>query len=407
MAPLPLEVGAIEEEDVAVATPMPSSPRRPPGRRAAAERSGPRVDRSLRGVPDLPPWKNPTLWLFVIAAVLITWASAGYLNGSMPAVTTVFINAVGIYLGFTVLHESVHRLVHKNRFLNDILGWPTGLALTLPQTTFRAVHLMHHSQTNDPEVDPDFFVGQGPWWQFPIRMLSPLWEYRIKYYKGRWWRNGWELGAELATEALIVALIVGSVVTGAVAGPGDAGPRLPGLRLRQGPPPALRQPGALPRHPGLPQPGAQPPAPGPELPPRPPRLGHHRLVPLPAGVRRCPPGTGDHGRPHQLGRPPPPAHRIASGGDDRAVDRAVSPGRQGRWAWLTAAMARTERAVLLRRGLAFEYVTLAWNVVGVFVVGAAAIVARSVALAGFGLDSAIEISPRWSWSCARPHLAWC
>jgi divalent metal cation (Fe/Co/Zn/Cd) transporter len=54
-------------------------------------------------------------------------------------------------------------------------------------------------------------------------------------------------------------------------------------------------------------------------------------------------------------------------------------------------MARTEPAVLLRRGLAFEYVTLAWNVVGVFVVGAAAIVARSVALAGFGLDSAIEI----------------
>ena len=54
-------------------------------------------------------------------------------------------------------------------------------------------------------------------------------------------------------------------------------------------------------------------------------------------------------------------------------------------------MARTEPAVLLRRGLALEYATLAWNVVGVFVVGAAAVAARSVALAGFGLDSAIEI----------------
>jgi divalent metal cation (Fe/Co/Zn/Cd) transporter len=46
---------------------------------------------------------------------------------------------------------------------------------------------------------------------------------------------------------------------------------------------------------------------------------------------------------------------------------------------------------LLRRGLLLEYATLAWNVVGTVVIVAAAIKARSVALAGFGLDSLIEI----------------
>jgi hypothetical protein len=46
---------------------------------------------------------------------------------------------------------------------------------------------------------------------------------------------------------------------------------------------------------------------------------------------------------------------------------------------------------LLRRGLLLEYTTLGWNVVGTTVVIAAAIRARSVALAGFGLDSLIEI----------------
>ena len=46
---------------------------------------------------------------------------------------------------------------------------------------------------------------------------------------------------------------------------------------------------------------------------------------------------------------------------------------------------------LLRRGFALEFVTLGWNVVGVAVLAAAAIAARSVALAGFGLDSLIEI----------------
>src|SRR5712671_5897698 len=46
---------------------------------------------------------------------------------------------------------------------------------------------------------------------------------------------------------------------------------------------------------------------------------------------------------------------------------------------------------LLRRGLLLEYATLAWNVVGTVVIVVAAIKARSVALAGFGLDSLIEI----------------
>ena len=50
-----------------------------------------------------------------------------------------------------------------------------------------------------------------------------------------------------------------------------------------------------------------------------------------------------------------------------------------------------ERSVLLRRGFALEYVTLAWNVAGMVVLAVAAVAARSVALAGFGLDSLIEI----------------
>lgn len=48
-------------------------------------------------------------------------------------------------------------------------------------------------------------------------------------------------------------------------------------------------------------------------------------------------------------------------------------------------------AHLLRRGRVLEAVTLSWNVVGIVVLAIAAIGARSVALAGFGLDSFIEI----------------
>lgn len=58
----------------------------------------------------------------------------------------------------------------------------------------------------------------------------------------------------------------------------------------------------------------------------------------------------------------------------------------------TAAAPDTARKrVLLRRGFALEYVTLGWNVVGVVVLVVAVLGTRSVALAGFGLDSVIEI----------------
>jgi len=46
---------------------------------------------------------------------------------------------------------------------------------------------------------------------------------------------------------------------------------------------------------------------------------------------------------------------------------------------------------LLRRGLWLEYATLGWNVVGTFIILFAAVRTGSAALAGFGLDSAIEI----------------
>ena len=46
---------------------------------------------------------------------------------------------------------------------------------------------------------------------------------------------------------------------------------------------------------------------------------------------------------------------------------------------------------MLRRGRLLELATLAWNVVGIVILAIAALRAHSVALAGFGLDSLIEI----------------
>jgi divalent metal cation (Fe/Co/Zn/Cd) transporter len=63
------------------------------------------------------------------------------------------------------------------------------------------------------------------------------------------------------------------------------------------------------------------------------------------------------------------------------------------------------KAALLRRGLRLEYATLVWNVLAMAVLPLAAIAARSVALAGFGLDSLIEIgaSAVVVWELSNSH----
>jgi divalent metal cation (Fe/Co/Zn/Cd) transporter len=67
---------------------------------------------------------------------------------------------------------------------------------------------------------------------------------------------------------------------------------------------------------------------------------------------------------------------------------AKNGGRQTR---AMAVVGKNPRRALLRRGRVLEYVTLGWNMAGIVVLAFAALAARSVALAGFGLDSLIEI----------------
>lgn len=56
-----------------------------------------------------------------------------------------------------------------------------------------------------------------------------------------------------------------------------------------------------------------------------------------------------------------------------------------------AALTPRRGRALLRRGFALEYFTLGWNLAGIVVLTFAVLATGSVALAGFGLDSLIEI----------------
>lgn len=157
---------------------------------------------------------NPTVWVAVWTVTLLAVGSWGYLTGMLPWWTTLPINAVGIYLGFTVLHEAMHGIAHPNRTVNAALGRLGGLPLTISFPLFRGVHYEHHSHTNDPRRDPDFIVAHAP------RILLPLWcvavvvEYRAKFYGRRLWRDRVEVAEALAWDAALALVIIAAIAGG-------------------------------------------------------------------------------------------------------------------------------------------------------------------------------------------------
>lgn len=161
----------------------------------------------LRGVSDLPLLRNPTFWVALIMAIgwLVGWA--GYLSGLVPTWLAITVNSVADYLGFTVLHESVHRINLKNRSLNDLLGYLPAFMLVFTYPVFRIAHLQHHAHTNDPKKDPDHWVSHRPRILLPFWLISTAGNYRRLFFRNKWGTPGQRYG-QVALDAI---LIIGTV----------------------------------------------------------------------------------------------------------------------------------------------------------------------------------------------------
>jgi len=74
---------------------------------------------------------------------------------------------------------------------------------------------------------------------------------------------------------------------------------------------------------------------------------------------------------------------------------------------VTTTLQPTRRVALHQRALRLEYFTVSWNVIEAFVAIGAGLIAGSVALVGFGVDSAVEVISAvgllWRLRAAGPH----
>jgi beta-carotene hydroxylase len=106
-------------------------------------------------------------WLTVILGIA---ASGLYFSlpfmvsaGMVPFLVAAPAMAVLTYVAYTALHEAAHGSVSGSRqdlrWVNELVGYLSGLVLGIPLTAHRHEHLAHHRHTNDPEADPDFVLS--------------------------------------------------------------------------------------------------------------------------------------------------------------------------------------------------------------------------------------------------------
>ncbi|MEO9871634.1 fatty acid desaturase [Ekhidna sp.] len=123
-----------------------------------------------------------TIYLFLFSLIIYITSSLLGFQGFIPLWVTCIINTVCAYLLFTPLHEASHQNIkgkkRKLKWLENLIGWVSGLSLMAPFPMFRYLHIMHHGHTNHPEKDPDYWVAS----RNPIMMLLKCMTTYFAYY---------------------------------------------------------------------------------------------------------------------------------------------------------------------------------------------------------------------------------
>ena len=106
--------------------------------------------------------------LVAVSLGTLFWQPVGWLETSVD----ILFRAYLMFLCTVMAHESVHGLMGKTKAANLWWGRFVLIPATVPCVNFRKTHRMHHSHTNDPENDPDFYAKPNHWWEIPFRVLS-------------------------------------------------------------------------------------------------------------------------------------------------------------------------------------------------------------------------------------------
>lgn len=127
-----------------------------------------------------PAWPTILLMGGVVVGEALVWTAA--FRGLLPTEWSVVFATLLAYAAFTVMHEASHGNIsggHKCLArVEEGLGWLSALLLFAPYPVFRMLHLRHHSHTNDPDEDPDYWVASNSF----TGVLARCWTILPKQY---------------------------------------------------------------------------------------------------------------------------------------------------------------------------------------------------------------------------------
>ena len=73
-------------------------------------------------------------------------------------IADVLLRTYLVFLGAVMAHEGVHGHLGRTRAANFWWGRIALVPSMVPFTNFRRTHQLHHSHTNVPDQDPDYFM---------------------------------------------------------------------------------------------------------------------------------------------------------------------------------------------------------------------------------------------------------
>lgn len=164
----------------------------------------------------VPPLSWPIVGIFSGALTLFVTSSLLAIDHRVPRVLTFALNAVAIFVMFTVLHDASHYSISSKRWVNGLFGRAAMLFVS-PVIAFGAfgfIHIEHHRNTNDDDNDPDHFASHGPWWQLPVRFMAMDAPYVSFYVRNLRRRPRAEVAETGALMLVTVAVIATTLITG-------------------------------------------------------------------------------------------------------------------------------------------------------------------------------------------------
>jgi beta-carotene hydroxylase len=106
-------------------------------------------------------WPTVFLAIGIVAAFALITALATM--GVIPLWLGMIFNSLILYADQTPLHEACHGNIagkdSKWLWMNHLVGYVCGALLLHEYKAFRYMHLAHHRDTNNPDIDPDHWVA--------------------------------------------------------------------------------------------------------------------------------------------------------------------------------------------------------------------------------------------------------